>query len=130
MVNIATPHIAGYSADGKANGTSVCVREISAFFNLGINPKWYPPEIPKPNSAQEISLDCSTQISEDMLTQLIIHTYNILDDDATLRNSVETFEKQRGSYPIRREFPYYSVKNLNCANDIISKISSLGFKIN
>ena len=44
-VEIATPHIAGYSADGKANGTSVSVRSVSEFFNLGIDKNWYPKEI-------------------------------------------------------------------------------------
>lgn len=33
IVDIATPHIAGYSADGKANGTSVCVNAINEYFN-------------------------------------------------------------------------------------------------
>ena len=37
IIDISTPHIAGYSADGKANGTSVCVRSIASFFNLKID---------------------------------------------------------------------------------------------
>ena len=32
LVDFATPHIAGYSADGKANGTSVCVNAINELF--------------------------------------------------------------------------------------------------
>ena len=34
---ICTPHIAGYSADGKANATMQSVRAVSEFFNLGLN---------------------------------------------------------------------------------------------
>ncbi len=32
MVDIGTPHIAGYSLDGKVNGTGMAVRAISKFF--------------------------------------------------------------------------------------------------
>ena len=31
---IATPHIAGFSADGKANGTRMCLEHIESFFHL------------------------------------------------------------------------------------------------
>ena len=34
MSFIATPHIAGYSADGKANGTSMVVNELCRFFDI------------------------------------------------------------------------------------------------
>jgi erythronate-4-phosphate dehydrogenase len=52
-----------------------------------------------------------------------------MSDDKILRNSVETFEQQRGAYPIRREFPFYAVKILNADKEIIDTISQLGFKI-
>ena len=35
LIDMATPHIAGYSIDGKANGTAMSVRAVSNFFNLG-----------------------------------------------------------------------------------------------
>ncbi len=40
-ITLATPHIAGYSLDGKANGTSMSVRAISKFFGLGLD-DWEP----------------------------------------------------------------------------------------
>ena len=33
---IATPHIAGFSADGKANGTRMCLENIGCFFGIRI----------------------------------------------------------------------------------------------
>ena len=36
QVSIATPHIAGFSADGKANGTRACVENIARFFHLRV----------------------------------------------------------------------------------------------
>ena len=35
LVDIATPHIAGYSLDGKANGTKMVVQAVCKFFKLG-----------------------------------------------------------------------------------------------
>ena len=46
-VDFGTPHIAGYSRDGKANGTTVAVRAISKFFGLGID-DWEPAGIEPP----------------------------------------------------------------------------------
>ncbi len=46
LADIATPHIAGYSLDGKANGTAQSVRAVSEFFGLGVG-DWYP-EVPAP----------------------------------------------------------------------------------
>jgi erythronate-4-phosphate dehydrogenase len=54
-----------------------------------------------------------------------------LDSDK-LRSSPETFEKQRGDYPLRREFPCYSVavKSGSDINpEIISALRELGFNI-
>ena len=130
MVNIATPHIAGYSADGKANGTSVCVRYISSFFNLNIDKSWYPQNLPLPGKSNEIFIDCDNQSNQEVLFKAVASTYNIMEDDETLRNSVGTFEKQRGNYPVRREFPFYKIKIKNCNNEIIKKLSELGFQVN
>ena len=36
LATIATPHIAGFSADGKANGTRMCLKNIEKFFQVKI----------------------------------------------------------------------------------------------
>ena len=118
MVDIATPHIAGYSADGKANGTSVCVRNIASFFNLDIDKNWFPRELPAPDNSNEIFIDCEKQKEQEILYKVLTSTYDIMKDDKTLRNSVETFEKQRGNYPVRREFPFYKIDIRNCSDEI------------
>ncbi|MDP3582352.1 MAG: 4-phosphoerythronate dehydrogenase, partial [Ignavibacteria bacterium] len=58
LTDIATPHIAGYSADGKANGTAICVNALSEYFNLGLEKNWYPKEIPNPVNSSIIEMDC------------------------------------------------------------------------
>ena len=57
MVDIATPHIAGYSADGKANGTSVCVNALNTFFNLGLPENWFPENIPLPIEGLKVDIE-------------------------------------------------------------------------
>ena len=129
LVDIATPHIAGYSADGKANGTSVCVINTASFFDLGINKSWYPQELPFPENPDEINIDCADQSEQEIVYKAFDSSYNIMNDDNTLRKSVDTFEKQRGNYPVRREFPFYKIKAKNCPEDIENKLKTIGFQI-
>lgn len=129
MVDIATPHIAGYSADGKANGTAICVRGLSSFFNLGINDDWYPSSVPIPGNPKELIFECKGKLDQEILTEIILSTYDVAKDDDTLRKSVETFEKQRNEYPIRREFPYYQIKLQNGNQKLKKTLNELGFNV-
>ena len=130
MVDIATPHIAGYSADGKANGTSVCVQNIASFFDLDINENWYPEELPVPQNPDEIIIDCGNLSDQEIFYKAFISSYEIMNDNDNLRKSVGTFEKQRGNYPVRREFPFYKIKTKNCRDEIQNKLKEIGFQIN
>lgn len=127
LVNIGTPHIAGYSADGKANGTSMSVQALSKFFHLGLD-TWYPAEVPLPQRTS-IDIDCSDLDDQEILRTLVHTTYDILADDRRLRNSPQTFEKQRGDYPLRREFPIYRVHTIGASDTILRAIKAIGLKI-
>lgn len=129
LVDLATPHIAGYSADGKANGSAACVNGASEFFNLGVEQNWYPAEVPAPLNNKKFIVECEGKTNQQILTEVILYTYDIKSDDSILRASVETFEKQRGSYPIRREFPYYEVELRNGNNEIKKTVKELGFNL-
>ncbi len=130
LTDIATPHIAGYSADGKANGTAMCVKELANYFNLPIDTDWYPNEIPNPKNPAIIKLDCNGLEEEEVIKKVILHTYKIEEDDQRLRAEVETFEKQRGDYPVRREFTFYTLDLKNCKENVQNKLYQLGFKRN
>ena len=91
---LATPHIAGYSADGKANTSAYAVRAVSKFFSLGLD-HWQVPELPAP-----YALDFS---KTDKATDFFLATYNIEADSAQLKSSPQNFEHQRSNYPFRRE---------------------------
>lgn len=126
---IATPHIAGYSADGKANGTAVCVNSINEFFDLGLIKNWYPENIPNAENGNEISVETYNKSEQSILADIICSTYPILEDDKRLRNSPQTFEKLRGDYPVRREFRNYIIKNNFDNIDVENKLMKLGFQL-
>ena len=126
-VTLATPHIAGYSADGKANGTAMSVQAVSRFFGLGLD-KWYPASLPTPQ-CPILEIDCRSKTQGEVLLDAIQATYDIEADDDRLRKSVETFEAQRANYPVRREFFAYRVQTANASDSTTSALKSLGFQL-
>jgi erythronate-4-phosphate dehydrogenase len=124
---IATPHIAGYSSDGKANGTAMIVNSLNKYFILP-SENWYPSNVPPPASPY-ISIDCISKTDEEIIREAVIHTYNIDKDNIRFRLSPKDFEKLRGDYPVRREFPSYSVKLKNGSEKTQKTLASLGFGI-
>lgn len=89
-VFIGTPHIAGYSADGKANATRMVLEAYCRFFGKEMKFKIAPPEVP-----HEV-YDPNEEIR-------ILQQYNPHHDDAILRAHPELFEQLRSDYPLRRE---------------------------
>lgn len=123
LLDIATPHIAGYSYDGKANGTAMSVQALSKFFNLGLD-NWYPSGIEKPQNLL-LNIDCKGKLKEEVLYEIFSSSYNIEADDKRLRASVANFEKQRGDYPLRRELDAYTVNLLNDDHNFKTILSNL-----
>lgn len=85
---VATPHIAGYSADGKWNGTTIAVRAVAEFLDIE-------PVMPMP-----LSEGC--QIVADWTA--VREGYDIMADSYALKKEPEKFEQMRRSYPVRREY--------------------------
>jgi erythronate-4-phosphate dehydrogenase len=125
--DIATPHIAGYSLDGKANGTAMSVSALSKFFNLPLV-DWYPDEIPS-LEISDIYIDAHKRSYQSVLTDAVLNTYNIESDDKKLRNNPMDFESLRGNYPIRREFNAWTIHLLNDNRNFKSKLENLGFVV-
>jgi erythronate-4-phosphate dehydrogenase len=126
MTELATPHIAGYSKDGKATGTQMSVQAISNFFNLELN-NWQPSGV-EPPANPVIKIDGAGLSEQEILSKAILHTYDIRNDDQRLRADTSNFEQQRGDYPVRREFPAYTVKTENVDEKTLEKLRQLGFK--
>ena len=107
-----TPHIAGYSVDGKATGTTMSVQALGKFFDLPCR-DWEVTEVPQSVQPSEFSIDTTGKTPQEVLADAILHTYDIRTDDAALRANTASFEKQRSNYPVRREFPAFCVRTLN-----------------
>ncbi len=129
LVDFGTPHIAGYSTDGKVNGTTISVNNINRFFNFGLKENWHPENIPNAENGNKIYIDGNGKTEQEILSEAVQQTYSIKVDDKILRNSPETFEKQRGDYRIRREFDNYFIHLANCNSKVVNKLKKLGFKI-
>ena len=128
LISIATPHIAGYSADGKANGTTMSVQALSRFFGLPLN-EWKPSDIPYPLQPLYFELDCGGKNMQQCLNEAIWYSYAVNDDDGQLRYSPSTFEKQRGEYPVRREFSAFTIGIKNGIQGIEKRLQTLGFSV-
>jgi erythronate-4-phosphate dehydrogenase len=124
---IATSHIAGYSADGKANGTAMTVNTLCKYFDLNLK-YWYPKDVPPP-SYPDITINCSGKSDEEIIREAVFHTYNIASDDQRLRLSPSDFEKQRGDYPLRREFNSYRVNLKKGTLKVREIIEKIGFTV-
>lgn len=87
---IATPHIAGYSADGKANATHMSLEALCRFFNIKADFHIIPPTYP------------DIRFSEDP-EEAYLQAYDPTGDSERLKTEPEKFEWWRGNYPLRRE---------------------------
>jgi len=127
MTEIATPHIAGYSKDGKAKGTLMSVLAISDFFGLGLN-NWQPSGVELPTNPI-IEIDGEGMNEQEVFSKAILHTYDIRHDDKLLRLSPEHFEQQRGDYPTRREFQAFTIRTQRVEEKTLEKLELLGFNV-
>lgn len=98
---IATPHVAGYSADGKANGTRMSLEAVARHFGLDAHFDIPAPALPAEFSYGALPTTLTHRLPERALAQLRL--YNPLTDTERLRAAPEDFEQQRGNYPLRRE---------------------------
>ena len=89
---IGTPHIAGYSADGKTNADNMVISALCEFFSLPKQPAICPPEIPNADLCPK---------NEDERT---LFFYNPIPESNKLKLEPEKFEWFRNNYPLRREY--------------------------
>lgn len=132
MVDIGTPHIAGYSYDGKIVGMIMVYEAMCRHFGLEIKASVedFLPEPIVPTI--EITSDKSEQR---LLLDTVSKIYDIMADDGRCRGILEAKDNEKGQffdtlrkkYPIRREFQN-TVISCN-DNDLKQKLSGLGFKI-
>lgn len=91
---VTTPHIAGYSAQGKANATSMAIAAAARHFNLPLE-GWYPTEV----TPQE-----RLPITWEQMCATITNYCDLKAESAALRTHPDAFEYLRNNYHYREEY--------------------------
>lgn len=91
---VATPHIAGYSLQGKANASAMAVHAVAEHFGLPLE-EWYPAGVER---------NVSRPISWEELCATIGEHYDICADSDLLRLNPQDFEMLRNNYRYREEY--------------------------
>ena len=100
VVDIATPHIAGYSYQGKQNGTASAVQSVARHFGIESLYDYYPKaDIP---DHEPLRLDLNGK-NHGERAAVFQYNYPIFTDDFRFRMEPENFEKLRSEYQYRRE---------------------------
>lgn len=124
MADFATPHIAGYSADGKANASRMSLQSLADYWKLSSDPI---EEIIVPEVENRV-IDYSAIKSSEKIEEIILKTYDLRTDHIRLITDPSLFSSLRGNYPLRREYPAYVVKNIDNQSDK-AVLDSLGFGV-
>lgn len=97
-VMIGTPHIAGYSADGKANATRMSLESLCRFSGIDCQITVTPPAPAEP------------VVRSRTMAGAYLAIYNPETDSVALKKNPGRFEWFRGNYPLRREPEAYTIR--------------------
>ena len=99
LVDVATPHIAGYSYQGKQMGTAMAVRAVAHHFGIEPLYDFFPADEP---DHEPVLLDLKGK-NHGQIAAVFQYNYPIFTDDFRFRMEPEKFEKLRSEYQYRRE---------------------------
>jgi len=132
-VHFATPHVAGYSLDGKLAGTRMIAEALQRFLDAGEAPD--PALFDTPVAEPRIDLASG---GRDGVRAAVRHSYAIRDDDQRLRAALDAagpaaadrgqaFDALRRDYPVRREFRSFVVEGAALGSEDRQVLGALGF---
>ncbi|MCH8120479.1 MAG: 4-phosphoerythronate dehydrogenase [Planctomycetes bacterium] len=133
MVDIGTPHIAGYSLDGKITGMIMIYKAACEYFGVGV--KFDIGDfLPEPAIGQ-LRIESSADNEQDALVNSVRKIYDIREDDVRLRRVCEEPVEKRGeffdglrkNYPVRREFQNTKVIVKDRSSTLAKKLAGIGF---
>jgi len=136
-VDLSTPHIAGYSFDGKVNGLLMIYRAVCKHF--GLEPKYTEQDfLPEPIVPEiAISQEQLTEPIERTIHDTVQQVYVINRDDFNMREILlqpgadrgAFFDRLRKEYPVRREFQNTIVKVPAAGGELAEKLAGIGFEV-
>jgi erythronate-4-phosphate dehydrogenase len=129
--DLISPHIAGYSIQGKLNGTAQILDAFLDHFKLEKKSAVKMPVPPQPVIAWPRGVDCETGMHH-----CVKHCYDILHDDIGLRRSLNDpelakhFDHLRKTYPVRHQFAGFSVTGIPREENMARhRLRGLGFTV-
>jgi erythronate-4-phosphate dehydrogenase len=135
MADIATPHIAGYSLDGRVAGMIMIYRAACEHFGLEVE---FGAEsfLPAPETAQ-VKINSNSGSEQDILHEMVRKIYDIKRDDSDLRWILDRpagkraafFDDLRKNYPARREFSNTQLVLQPRSETLAKKFAGIGFKV-
>ena len=133
-IEIGTPHIAGYSFDGKLRATEIIYTSMCEFFN--IRPLWNSNRYLSKHGGNvfKISRSCT---DDEIIQMAVLATYDVRGDAASLKQMLRLphyqrghyFEDLRTEYPLRREFHSTLICLPSNKRRVARKLRRLGFRI-
>jgi len=134
MVDIGTPHVAGYSLDGKIGGMIMIYKATCKYFGLEAE-LGVADFLPEPDAA-ELELDVQVD-SQEELRDVVRKVYDIREDGRRLRQVKDKpaekraayFDSLRKNYPIRREFHNTRVVLAGRRKEIEGALDGIGFRV-
>jgi erythronate-4-phosphate dehydrogenase len=135
IVDIGTPHIAGYSLDGKIAGMIMIYKAACKFFGLEAE---FSVEsfLPEP-ATRQLKINASERSEQDVLRQAVEKIYRIGDDSLRLRQILNMpankrgkfFDSFRKNYSVRREFQNTKVILEHPCRGLAKKLAGIGFRV-
>ncbi len=134
-VDLGSPHIAGYSLDGKIAGLIMIYNSVCEYFGLksehDISDFLPEPEVKKIETKDE------SQNEQAIIHNTVSKVYSIKRDDENLRqvrkepsqNVGKFFDQLRKNYPVRREFQNTKVIVKDINSSLAKKLHGIGFKV-
>jgi erythronate-4-phosphate dehydrogenase len=133
MVDIGTPHIAGYSLDGKVAGMIMVYKAVCQHF--GLEARWGAEDFLVEPAISKLEVDADSVDEQRVILGAVKQVYDISQDDRKLRGILEVdaerkgefFDSLRNNYPVRREFQNIRALVKNKCNSLANKLNGIGF---
>lgn len=133
VARLATPHIAGYSLDGKLAGTRMIADALQRHLGVahGADRALFSPPV------ASAAIDLGDATGRDALRVAVRRVYAIRDDDARFRAALDVaperrgpaFDRLRRDYPVRREFAGHRVSGRALGEGEKAALEALGFAV-
>lgn len=128
-VRIGSPHIAGYSYDGKIRGTWMLYRAFCE--SQGLTPAIAFADVLPTDQTPELILR-----GDESLTDIVHQIYHPHRDDQRFRQTFgdpelqpQLFDQLRKTYPVRREFAAASLSGVEPSTGLARQLRAVGFRL-